>query len=120
MFSTSANQRPIEGSVDWIADTLFGQAAVTICIIAVAFVGFSMLTGRLSVRTGARVILGCFVLLAAPVIATGVMGTWQGADQPAAPPVQAYEDLGARERLEPSTYTPFVQPSPPEMDGEVN
>lgn len=30
----------------WIEDTLLGEVAITLCIIAVALVGFSMLTGQ--------------------------------------------------------------------------
>lgn len=53
---------PIAGAVGWIGDTLLGGVAVTLCVLAVAFVGLMMLTGRVPVRTGFRVVLECFVL----------------------------------------------------------
>lgn len=113
MFDTTANQRPVENSIGWIADTLLGEVAVTICVIAVAFVGFSMLTGRLSIRKGGQVILGCFVLLGAPFIAASLMGTWQATAQPnARAPFQAYDKLGPREELRASEYRAYSQAEP--------
>jgi len=38
-------------------------------VIAVALVGMMMLTGRVAVRQGLRVTVGCFVLLGAPAVA---------------------------------------------------
>jgi len=57
---------------DWVIGTLFGSVAVALCIIAVAFVGLIMMTGRLAIRDGVRVVIGCFVLLGAPTIASGL------------------------------------------------
>lgn len=65
--------KPVESSLTWIETVLFGQVAVTLCVLAVAFIGLLMLTGRLPLRRGMMVVIGCFVLLGAPVIAYGVM-----------------------------------------------
>lgn len=88
MFDASARQQPISQAIGWITDTLLGQTAVTLCVLAVALVGFSMLTGRISLRRGGQVILGCFVFLGAPVIAASLLalgteqsGTGSGAAQ---------------------------------------
>lgn len=67
----------ILAALAWLQGTLLGSIAIGLCIIAVAWVGFLMLQGRLPVREGARVIVGCFVLLGAPVIASGFLGFWQ-------------------------------------------
>ena len=40
--------------------------------MAVAAVGFMMLTGRMNWRFGATVILGCFILFGAGAIVTGI------------------------------------------------
>ena len=56
---------------EWIDAVVFGEVAIALCVLAVAFVGFAMLTGRFAMRGGLRVLLGCFVLLGAPVIASG-------------------------------------------------
>lgn len=50
-----------------------GEAAAALCVIAVALFGYALLSGRISVRRGAVVVTGCFVLLGAPVIATAFM-----------------------------------------------
>lgn len=68
----------ILAALAWLQGTLLGSIAIGLCVIAVAWVGFLMLQGRLPVREGARVIVGCFILLGAPVIASGFLGFWQG------------------------------------------
>ncbi len=98
---------PIALSLEWINGVLFGPIAVGLCVLAVAFVGFQMLTGRWPLRLGIRVVLGCFVLLGAPVIATGLMGTFE--DRPVAV-VVAPEAPAAmpREDLPPADYDPYA------------
>lgn len=118
MFSPGASQAPIEAASGWITDTLLGDLAVTLCVIAVALVGFSMLTGRLAIRRGAQVVLGCFVLLGAPLIAASLIAPWQRGDASAAPLVPVYDDAFApREALPPpgpggALYQPPSQPAP--------
>jgi type IV secretion system protein VirB2 len=60
------------GAVSWLQGTLLGTVATTIAVIAVAAVGFMMLTGRLDWRRGAVVVLGCFVLFGAASIVAGI------------------------------------------------
>lgn len=62
----------IVGAVGWLQGTLMGTVATTAAVIAVAIVGFMMLTGRLNWRHGAMVILGCFVLFGAASIVAGI------------------------------------------------
>lgn len=49
-----------------------GTVATVVAVIAVASVGFMMLTGRISWRHGATVILGCFILFGAASIVAGI------------------------------------------------
>lgn len=63
---------PIVAAVDWVQATLLGNIATTVAVIAVAIVGFMMLTGRVNWRHGAMVIVGCFVLFGATVIVAGI------------------------------------------------
>ena len=44
-------------------------------MLAVAWVGFQMLDGRISVKRGVEVILGCFILFSAPSIIAGLRGS---------------------------------------------
>ena len=67
------------GAVDWLQGTLLGSLATVAASIAVAQIGFMMLTGRIGWRRGARIILGCFVLFGAPAIVSSVTEVTQGA-----------------------------------------
>lgn len=62
----------IVGAVNWLQGTLLGTVATVVAVIAVAAVGFMMLTGRMNWRHGAVVILGCFVLFGAASIVAGI------------------------------------------------
>ena len=67
-----AGSGPIIGALDWLQGTLLGTVATTVAVIAIAVVGFMMLTGRVNWRHGAVVILGCFVLFGAVSIVAGI------------------------------------------------
>lgn len=64
---------PMVESARWIEGVMLGEIALGVCVIALAFIGTLMLTGRLPLREGARIVVGCFVLLAAPLIAAAFM-----------------------------------------------
>ena len=68
----------IIGAVNWLQGTLLGTVATVVAVIAVACVGFMMLTGRINWRHGAVVILGCFVLFGAASIVAGIRATAVG------------------------------------------
>lgn len=59
-------------AVNWLQGTLLGTFATVVAVIAVASVGFMMLTGRINWRHGAVVILGCFILFGAGSIVAGI------------------------------------------------
>jgi type IV secretion system protein VirB2 len=46
-------------------------------VIAVAFVGFMMLTGRMNWKHGITVIIGCFILFGAATIVGGIQSAAQ-------------------------------------------
>ena len=62
----------IVDALSWLQGTLLGTAATVVAVIAVAAVGFAMLTGRINWRHGAVVILGCFILFGAATIVGGI------------------------------------------------
>src|SRR5215218_10967805 len=66
---------PIVAALAWLQGTLLGNVATAVAVMAVAAVGFMMLTGRLNWRFGATVIIGCFVLFGAGAIVTGIQST---------------------------------------------
>lgn len=65
---------PILAAVNWVQGTLMGNVATAVAVIAVAIVGFMMLTGRMNWKHGITVILGCFILFGATVIVAGIQG----------------------------------------------
>lgn len=60
------------GAVNWLQGTLLGTVATTVAVIAIAAVGFMMLTGRMNWRHGAVVVIGCFILFGAASIVAGI------------------------------------------------
>lgn len=62
----------IINAFSWLQGTLLGTVATVAAVIAVAAVGFMMLTGRLNWRHGGVVILGCFILFGAASIVGGI------------------------------------------------
>ena len=67
-----AGSGPIVAALGWIQGTLLGNVATAVAVMAVAAVGFMMLTGRMNWRFGATVIIGCFVLFGAGAIVSGI------------------------------------------------
>ena len=67
-----AGSGPIIGAVDWLQGTLLGNVATAVAVIAVAAVGFMMLTGRINWKYGATVVLGLFILFGAASIVAGI------------------------------------------------
>ena len=63
---------PIVAALAWLQGTLLGNVATAVAVIAVAMVGFMMLTGRMNWRFGATVIIGCFFLFGAGTIVAGI------------------------------------------------
>ena len=63
---------PIVGAVNWLQGTLLGNVATAVAVIAVAAVGFMMLTGRINWKYGATVVLGLFILFGAASIVGGI------------------------------------------------
>jgi type IV secretion system protein VirB2 len=73
--SDPAGSGVIVAAVRWLEGTLLGTIATVVAVIAVASVGFLMLTGRINWRYGATVILGCFILFGAASIVAGIQST---------------------------------------------
>ncbi|UAL09182.1 TrbC/VirB2 family protein [Caulobacter segnis] len=67
-----AGSGPIIAALGWVQGTLLGNVATAVAVIAVAMVGFMMLTGRINWRMGATVVLGCFILFGATTIVGGI------------------------------------------------
>lgn len=74
-FSSSPGEPSVfVSAAEWVQGALLGSFATAVAVLAVAAVGLLMLTGRLNIRRGATVILGCFILFGAANIASGFRG----------------------------------------------
>ena len=63
---------PIVAALGWLQGTLLGNVATAVAVIAVAAVGFMMLSGRVNWKYGATVVLGLFILFGAASIVGGI------------------------------------------------
>lgn len=98
----------LPAAVDWLMGTLLGTVAVTLCVLAVAFVGLAMLGGRMPVRQGARVVVGCFLVLGAPIVAAAFGGAWQAVAAPPPLPPVVQSPTDPRSELPPANYDPYA------------
>ena len=74
-YADPAGSGVVVSAVEWLQGTLMGTVATVAAVIAIAAVGFMMLTGRVQWRHGAVVVLGCFVLFGAASIVAGIRAT---------------------------------------------
>jgi len=98
----------LASAADWAAGTLFGGIAASLCVLAVAFIGVMLMTGRLAIRDGIRTVIGCFVLLGAPVLAGGLLEAAGAAVPSAAPSVPMIEAAPPPAALPPANYDPYA------------
>ena len=73
-----AGSGPINNALGWMQNTLLGSVATAVAVMAVAAVGFMMLTGRMNWRFGATVIIGLFVIFGAVSIVAGIQSVAGG------------------------------------------
>lgn len=106
----------IVDGVAWVQGAALGTVATTLAVIAVATIGLLMLSGRLELRRGITVVLGCFILFGSAGIAAALTGL-PGADT--RPSLAAAQDPGplssaARPATPPSSvYDPYAGASVP-------
>ena len=67
-----AGSSPLLAALQWVQDTLLGRLATTAAVIAVALIGYLMLTGRFEWRRGLIVLVGIFVIFGAVTIVAGI------------------------------------------------
>ena len=76
--SSDLNQSVIIIAALWLEHLLLGSVATAIAILAVAISGAMLFTGKAYVRRGMAMVLGCFLLFGAPVIAAGLCAMLTG------------------------------------------
>ena len=108
-------------AVTWFQSALLGTVATVIAVIAIASLGFMMLTGRVNLRSGAAAIVGSFVLFGASTIVVGLQFALSSSSDtiaastlppsPAQVPVTAVPEPVASSR---PPYDPYAGASVPE------
>jgi len=104
---TAGATNPLEESARWINETVLGEISLGLCVIAVALIGALMLIGRLPLREGAQIVVGCFVLLGAPVVAAGFMQVGSEVSGSPVAPVSPQSEH-TRPALPPASYDPYA------------
>ena len=99
------------GATDWLKAVLLGSVGTTTAVLAIASVGFLLLAGRIPVRRGVTIILGCFILFSASAIADGLVGVVSAgrSSAPDVPPPPNYEPTNPM----PQPYDPYAGASLP-------
>lgn len=100
----------IGSATSWVSDVLFGPLASVIAVIAIAWIGFSMLSGRIEIRRGLSVVFGCFLLFGAKGIADGLRSAAMNETVQAVanvPPPPAYAKPPAAANM-PNGYDPYA------------
>jgi type IV secretory pathway VirB2 component (pilin) len=72
-------------AAQWVDRMLVGPLGTSVAVIGVAWFGFALMAGRLSLRRGGLLVLGCFVLFGAPGIARALIGLAQAGGTTTAP-----------------------------------
>ena len=82
----SESNSPLTAAVLFVQGTLAGSVATAAAVLAIAGIGFLMLSGRLDVRRSVIVVLGCFVIFGAATIAAGIESAIFGSGEPGGSP----------------------------------
>ena len=100
----------IGSATSWVSDLLLSPLATAIAVIAIAWIGLAMLSGRIDIRRGLSVVFGCFLLFGAKGIADGLRSAAGSEVVPAtasAPPPPVYAKPPAATNV-PSGYDPYA------------
>lgn len=116
--SDSGGPSAMVAATEWVQDLLLGSLPATLAVLGIASIGLMMLAGRINVRRGATVVVGCFIVFAAPRIAAGIRATIDGttnapvlAAAPEPPPVVIPPNLPGQPH--PPGYDPYAGASAP-------
>jgi type IV secretion system protein VirB2 len=100
----------ITSAMSWVSDLLFGPLATAIAVIAIAWIGFAMLSGRIDIRRGLSLVFGCFLLFGARGITDGLRSSAipdSAATTASAPPPPVYANPPPSSNI-PNGYDPYA------------
>ncbi|MGK6321314.1 TrbC/VirB2 family protein [Sphingomonas sp. DT-204] len=90
------------------ARLLTGSLATSIAIICVAIIGYMTLTGRLPVRRGVTVIIGCFILFGAGTLSRAFLAVARQAPVREVPSMPVFTPSTAIAPLPKVPYDPYA------------
>ncbi len=100
---------PYLAAVSWVSLQLLGVFATSVCVVAVAAIGFGMLDGRVEFRRAVTTLLGCFLIFGASSIASALSG---GATSLSSAP-EPVDDEPPTKRAQPApAYDPYAGAAP--------
>ena len=105
-------------AAQWVQGIFLGNIATAIAVLAVATIGFAMLTGRVDLRRGGTIILGCFIVFGASTIANGLRNATQSPNalySEAVPPPRPIFTRPARTDAANPGYDPYAGASVPQQ-----
>ena len=97
----------ISGTLVWLDSLLLGKTGTSLAVVAVAFVGFRIMSGELPIRHGIRVIIGAFILFGSPLLARSLLGLASSNEAPVPAPLEIAPPLPVLTPRAPVATTPF-------------
>jgi type IV secretory pathway VirB2 component (pilin) len=91
-----------------IGQLLTGPIGTALAILAVAWFGFGLLAGRISIRRGCLLVLGCFILFGAPAIAHSLLDIAGAAAGAGSTPALAIPVAPPQPTRRPLNYDPYA------------
>lgn len=105
-----AAQSVLTPAASWIEALLLGSIAMTLGVLAISACGLLMLSGRIDVRRGLTVVLGCFIVFGAPAISAGLRSAGDNGSEvmppPASTPIAVAPIQASPSR--PPSYDPYA------------
>lgn len=106
-----AQPNAIGAAIVWLQSALTGSIAIDVAVIAVAWFGLMLMSGHLSTRRGAQLILGCFIIFGASSIAAGIvdgLSGGNGIDGPSLAPPPAIAISPPPKPIQAVPYDPYA------------
>lgn len=108
---------PIETATSWALAFATGTLTTSLAIIAIAAIGFQMMTGHLEVMRAGRTLIGLFVVLGSATIARSLLvissESWREAPRQIAAPLSTRSTPVAVPATQAIVYDPYAGASVP-------
>lgn len=113
MLSSSPAELSTSAAVNWLATLMLGSIGTAIAILAVAGLGIAMLAGRLPMRRGGQMVIGCFILFSSHAIASGLWNVGHAQTDEPIRPANFEAPAYVAQTPPPTPYDPYAGASVP-------